>query len=343
MKLSYRLVRPLIYVSIIITAVLFFRLANPAPRKYEESFNAFGTYGKITFWHPDKDTAEETGEEIVEQLQTLSRRLNIFTEDSELSQLNSNAASAPFKCSPRLWQVLQKARRAYEQTDGSVDISIGPLMDLWGFHGGTEKKYPSAREVADKKALCGLDKVDFNEEEKKVVFSKPGMYLDLGAIAKGYALDLAVETAVGRGIEQGIIDIGGNIYVFPKPPPNRENYHVGIRAPHGKDDLLAKVEVTDCFIATSGNYENAYQLDGKTVHHIIDPDTGYPVENIASVTALAETGVQSDAFSTAVFIKGWDFAQQLCIEHNARSFIRMKDKEGEQVVEALNWKWPLPE
>ena len=343
MRPSPRITRPLVYVIVIACAIAALQLTKQSSggNKYEESFQVFGTYGTITLWTAEKEKAERVCQKIISKLHKLNNRISLFKTNSELSHLNEKAGRLAVKCTPELWRILQQSQQAYKQTQGAFDISVGPLMDTWGFY--TDRKmYPPENEVAQTVKKIGLDNVTFNKEERSVKFDNNKVYLDLGGIAKGYGLDMAVKTAENAGIKRGMINLGGNIYVFPKPPPDREKYRIGIRNPLDKTKTLNKITVTDKFIATSGNYENKHDLNGKLVHHIINPETGYPVPKVSSTTVVADSGVKSDVYSTAIFIKGWDFARDLCFNNRNISVMRVKkNSKGKFRIQALNWHWPL--
>ena len=341
--LTSRITRPLIYVAVIVCAIAALQLNQQAPKlkKYEDSFRVFGTYGTITFWTADREKAEKVSRKIITQLRSLNNTISLFREESELNRLNEKAGQQAVKCSPELWSILKQARKAYKKTDGAFDISIGPLMDTWGFYTDRDK-YPPENEIEQTLGKVGLDKVNFHDKDRSVKFANEKIYLDFGGIAKGYGLDMAVKTAGKAGIDRGMINLGGNIYVFPKPPPDREKYRIGIRNPRDKSDILGEITVTDKFISTSGNYENSHKLSGKLVHHILNPDTGYPVPRVSSTTVVADSGVKSDIYSTAIFIKGWDFARQVCTDNRKISVMRIaKNDNGSSRIKTLSWPWSL--
>ncbi len=311
-------------------------LAHQSP--YEAETAILGTYARVKFW-AEPERAERACSQVFEQLNSLHRTINIFDPDSELARLNQSAAAAPFTCSDLLWDILMAARQGHGLTRGIFDPSIAPLMAVWGFHRDRDS-LPSEQEILEARDLIGLDKVEFNETARTVRFSKPGMRLDLGGIAKGFALDLAMATAKRVGIECGVIDLGGNIYCFSVPPPGKAAYTVGIRNPFDRNRLLSTVTLLDKCIATSGNYENFRQLQGRRVTHIIDPRTGNPVAGVASTTVITPRGVDSDVFSTAVFIGGDQTARQLLDTCKRTAILRVSlDSKGKTQVDKYGWSW----
>ncbi|MFO7820499.1 MAG: FAD:protein FMN transferase [Lentisphaeria bacterium] len=331
------------YISAVLAAAYVVKVFNRTPensaKPYVREFRLFGTYGRLTFW-AEPAVAKAAADKIYAKLEKVNSKLNLFDKSSELSRLNKNAYFHPVKCSPRLWDALITARRAYRLTDGAFDISIGALMDVWGFH-HSRNTYPTKDEVKKALQACGLDKVKFNESARTIRFQHPDMYLDFGGIAKGYALDIAVDIARRQGIESGIIDLGGNLYCFPRPPPGQKTYKIGLKNPLDPASILQVIPARNRTIATSGNYENNRIIDGKEVHHILNPQTGYPVDRIAGVTVITSQSWLSDVFSTAIFIGGDKMVERLRQQDDSRAVLIIKQNRREQ-PEIKVWQWPAP-
>ncbi len=302
--------------------------AYPEPALVHE-FSVFATRATLQFWGESND-CRAAAAAIEARLMEMHDRINLFDSDSELAGLNATAYERPFTCGDELWRLVNAARDAYARTDGAFDISVGPLMRLWGFH-TKQQTYPAEKDVGKALAAVGLNKIKFDDDLHTVQFTHPESYLDFGGVAKGYALDLAVEIARKHGLDTGIIDLGGNIYCLEKSPQNSENYAIGIRDPQWGDRLLKTLPLLDQAVATSGNYESFLVLDGKFVHHIIDPETGYPVSKIASVTVVAPKGVDTDILSTAIFVRGEKFAEEVtACDARIGVIIVRTDAEGRQ-------------
>jgi len=302
------------------------------------NFMIFGTYGRLTFWESPQ-IATKAAEQVTTELQALHDAINLWDKDSELTHLNLSADGLPFSCSEALWGILTAARHAYEETDGVFDISITPLMQVWGFYKKRDK-LPPEEEVKAALDKVGLDKVEFDDNARTVRFTRPGMALDMGGIAKGYGLDIAARVARQCGVRRGIIDLGGNIYCFPSPPPGRPSYAIGVRNPFSQEHILGTVRTLGCCFATSGDYENYREIEGKKVAHIIDPRTGYPVSNVASVTIITGRGVNSDVFSTAVFAGGPSLAERLTASDSRTRILYVSlDDKGQAETEGFNWEW----
>ena len=306
------MVRNLALVAVTGIVLLYVALRDPRPMHSETvMFSTMSTMATIDLAHKDKMTVSNALSAAHEAVREVEKTCNIFDPESELSRLNASAADEPFACSDLLWDVLCQARAFYRDSGGVFDVTIDPLMKLWGFHSKRET-LPSADEIAEAKRLTGLDKVVFDDAKHTVKFTVPGMSINLGGIATGYALDRAAAAARKLDVKTGWIEIGGNILALPKTP-GRGKYAAGVRNPFRKDEKLdGSTTLGDAAISTSGNYERYVVIDGKQYTHIINPVTGMPVSGMDSVTVIVPAGkgispgVASDAISTSIFIAGPD-------------------------------------
>ncbi len=265
-------------------------------------FAIFGTFGRLTIWAPE-DVASRTFREVAAYALKLHNTINLFDPESELARLNASAYKTPFACGDELWRVLRESRRAFAETDGAFDVSIGPLMRLWGIHRKRSSR-PTEEEVARAREAVGLNKVVFDDRAHSVRFTHPDSYLDFGGIAKGYALNRAVELITACGGSMFLLDLGGNIYCSSTAPPGRTAFTIGIRDPMENESLLGRLRLTGMAVATSGNYERQVEIEGKQIPHIIDPRSGQPVSSFASVTVITPSMTDSDIYSTAAFVGG---------------------------------------
>ncbi len=281
------------------------------------SYPVMGTWAEISLYG-NKKTANLAMDKIQDAINRINNVCSRFNSKSELSKLNATASEKPFKCSELLWDILIKSKYYYELSDGSFDITITPLMKLWGFY-RKQNKIPSEQEIQKALTLVGLDKVIFNPIDHSVFFKTTGIQIDLGGIAKGYAVDYAYESIKTCGIKSGVINLGGNIRFFPIPPPGKKYYSAGIRSPFQKDKLMdITLRLVNRSLATSGDYEKFIILKGKRFTHIINPKTGYPVKDMAAVTIVSNSALFCDALSTSVFINGVKFADMI---HNKFPYI----------------------
>ena len=301
-----RMVARNIALSLVVGICLLYVALHDSRHLHSETimFSTMSTFGTVSLAHQEKMSVSNALAAAHEAVREVEKTCNIFDPESELARLNATAADEPFACSDLLWDVLTQARAFWRDSGGAFDVTIDPLMKLWGFHSKRET-LPSEAEIEEAKRLTGLDKVVFDDEKHSVKFTVPGMSINLGGIAKGYALDRAADAVRKHGVKTGWIEIGGNILALPKKSGGGK-YAAGIKNPFHKDDLLGKTPLSDAAISTSGNYERYVIIDGKQYTHIIDPATGLPVSGMDSVTVIAPTGVASDAISTSIFVAGPD-------------------------------------
>lgn len=261
-----------------------------------------GTLVEISVEAEDRKTADAVIDEAFEEIARVDALMSSFKEESEVSLLKRHAGEGPLKISPMLMEVLQAGVDYYSLSGGAFDITVGPLVRLWGFAGGF-KRVPSSDEITRVRSFVGSDRIVLNPSESTAYLPVKGMEVDLGGIAKGYAVDRAMIALRSGGISHGVVNAGGDLFVLgssrcPGGTP------VGIRNPVSKGELLGWVRVHDEAVATSGNYENFFVQDGKAYTHIIDPRDGYPVHGVLSVSVRAPSAMQADALATALFVLG---------------------------------------
>ncbi|MCP4180462.1 MAG: FAD:protein FMN transferase [bacterium] len=279
---------------------------NPVIRTYP----IMGTWAQISLYGSQKNV-DIAMSRIHKVFTEVNQSCSRFSSKDELYQLNKTAYYKPFKCSKMLWKILVQSKYFYDLTDGRFDITITPLMKLWGFY-KKQNSIPTPAEIKNALDKVGLNKVIFNYKNHTVRFTKPGMSIDLGGIAKGYAIDLAYDSIKDLGIKSGVINLGGNIRCLPSPPPGKKDYLIGIRDPFNKSKLMnGSLKLLNASLATSGDYEQYIILDGKRFTHIINPITGYPIKDMAETTIVAPNALWTDALSTSVFICGKEFAEKI--------------------------------
>lgn len=273
------------------------------------SYPIMGTVCNVTFFENDR-IAEKSAKAVYNELYKIESMCNIFNPLSEITKLNTSAADRPFVCSPELYELLLKCKKAHELTRGTFDITAKPLMDLWGFY-TAKKQIPTQSEIAKTLEVVGLNKVKFDNKHRSVAFSVKGMSFDLGGVAKGAALDNAAAAAKAAGAKNFLLNLGGNIACFGKNKNGKNFFLVGIRDPQNRNAVIKQLQISEAFCATSGNYERFNIINGKRYSHIMNPLTGYPVQNMYSATVVTAKGIDSDILSTACFILGRNFAAKL--------------------------------
>lgn len=285
---------------------------TPAPlHAFRQQFQIMGTVAAFTLYCPDEETFKTAAAAGIKEFEKVSLLANLYDKTSELSCLNASAYSKQFICSEAMWQLLTRAERAFHDSSGGFDITVKPLMDLWGFY-RKRQTLPSAREIASAKNKVGFPLLKLDHKSRTVQFSVPGMALDLGGIAKGYALDRAFEAVIACGVTRGVLDLGGNLKLLPDPPPGKKFYTVGIKNPDDTSKILhTKLELPgDSAVSTSGDYERFVIIGNRRCGHIIDPRTGSPAPANA-VTVSTKSAMDADIFSTTAYLEGSKGAEKL--------------------------------
>ena len=284
---------------------------SQADERYKQTrtFPMMGTIGTVTIRSDREDLPEAALNETQKVIGEIEKVCNIFKPESELSRLNRTAFEKEFVCSPLLWEMLTAADHYYRFTGGAYDPTVQPLMKLWGFR-KKRQTLPSEAEIREAMKKVGWDKVKLDPEKRSVRFLTEGIGIDFGGIAKGFALEEALKTARKTGVKSAVFNLGGNIGCIS--PEKREPFRIGIRDPESPEGRLGNIEMRNNCVATSGNYERYVIIDGKQYTHIMDPRTGMPVSGMLSVTIVTPRGTDSDALSTAIFVKGEKFAEEVC-------------------------------
>ena len=260
-----------------------------------------GTFVTITVYGENRDALNAAVSAAFEEFRRIDSLMSIHRADSELSRLNARAASEPVVASPDLFRVIAKAQEIAGQTEGGFDITIRPLADLWGFI-WKEYRLPTESELGAVLGRVNYRLVHLDAEQRAVHFLAPGVSLDLGGIAKGYAVDCAIEKLRSIGVTNALVKAGGDLRVIGVPP-GKTNWFVQLEDPR-KEGRRTEVPLRDAALSTSGNYENYFEIDSVRYSHILNPRTGRPVLGIAACTVIAPTCMESDAMATACFVYG---------------------------------------
>jgi len=227
-----------------------------------------------------------------------------YREDSEVSRINRYAAEERLSISAETTEVIGAALKLSRESGGAFDITVLPLLEIWGFAKGREKSVPSPEQIAETLRVVGYHLIDLDPANSSIKLKNDGVRIDLGGIAKGYAVDCAVKSLVAHGMDSAIVNAGGDMYCLGDKSPGK-GWRVGVTDPRTEDNILGHVEVTDKAVATSGDYRNYFEADGIRYSHILDPRTGRPtVRGPRSATVVAGSCAEADGLATAVFVLG---------------------------------------
>ena len=319
----------------ILLFVLFYTSCSPASPQRETQF-AMGTVCSITIFDSKRpDLFKKAFERIYELENIFSANL----EGSDLNKVNKNAGLVPVRVSPELIEVLLKALEYAEKSGGLFDPTVGPLVKLWAI-GTDEAHIPTNEEIISALALIDYRDIEINQKEGTVYLKRPGMALDLGGIAKGYAADEAAELLAMEGVERAIIDLGGNIFALGERKVKKAEdscWRIGIQDPGEERGMyIGIVKVKNKSVVTSGNYERFFEEDGLRYHHIFSTETGFPAGNsLLSVSVAADRSIDADALSTSAFVLGWERGRELIASVNGAEGIFVFDDHTVRVTGSL--------
>ena len=316
MENSSRRVAIKIAVTVVLLAGVYFFVAEKIRRPIEIDGGyreVMGTLARIVVVAKHDWEGKRCIEAGFEQLKRIDAMMSDYKDDSELSRVNREAFANPVKVSPELFEILQKSVEFSRLSNGAFDVTVGPLVDLW-HKAGEANVVPDENTLAAAKARVGFEKLILDANERTVQFAVKGMRLDLGGIAKGYAVDKAVGAMRREGAIGGMVCASGDIRCFGKPA-DKDTWRVGLQNPVaanspdsngtiGAEQVLMVLKVNDMAVSTSGDYRRFVAIGRKRYSHIIDTSTATGASKLSSDTILAANAVDTDALSTAVNVMG---------------------------------------
>ena len=296
--------RNLAWIVFLLLATTWILVRHNQPAPYQkDSGLVFGTVYNITYQHK-----ESLKNEIEAELRRFDGSLSPFNDTATITRINRNE---PVEADTFFTKVFRRSMEISRETDGAFDITVAPLVNAWGF-GFKQGIFPDSTEVDSLLEFIGYHKVELTAEGR-VAKQDPRLMLDCSAVAKGYAVDVVAQLLASRGVQNFMVDIGGEVVVHGHNP-QEARWRIGINKPVDdslslNQELQTVLHVSEAGIATSGNYRNFYYRDGKKYAHTIDPRTGYPVQHsILSATVIAKDCMSADAYATAFMVMGLDEA-----------------------------------
>ncbi|MCA1755714.1 MAG: FAD:protein FMN transferase [Spirochaeta sp.] len=260
----------------------------------------------------DSRFPDDVLDRVFNRIEEIQWRMTINEPDSEVSLVNAAAGNHAVRVSPDTFEVVEAALQYARHTNGAFDPTIGPLVKLWDI-GGENERIPTDGEIQEVLPRIDYTLVELNPDTFEVYLPVSGMVLDLGGIAKGYAVDEAARILLEAGIEHALVDFGGDVYTIGSRPDGNP-WRIGIQDPvdTARGRFVGIVEQTGRSVVSSGDYERFFVEDEVRYHHILDSDTGYPTRNgLVSVTIQAPGAMTSDAVSTGAFVMGLDAGMAL--------------------------------
>jgi len=279
------------------------------PLRIESTIDAMGSTYTIVAYGEDRLRLESAVEESFEEVRRLDNLLSNYKPTSEWSRVNRDAAAGPVSVSLELFGLLERCQRYSRISEGAFDITVGPLVKLWGFYKGSGR-LPHRAEIRTVMARIGYGKVQLDGRNRTVRFLKEGVELDPGGIGKGYAVDRIVEILKNNGIKAALVSAAGSTIYGLGAPPSQDGWRVKLRHPVKENEYVGEVTLKDLSMSTSGTSEKFFRAAGKIYSHIFDPRTGFPAQGMLSVSVTAPKALDSEAWAKPVFVNGRGWAQK---------------------------------
>ncbi|MBV1880845.1 MAG: FAD:protein FMN transferase [Pseudomonadales bacterium] len=283
----------------IITFLIVISVTNHASADwFKKTMPVMGTSVMVELWHVDSELSEAIVDEVFQEIYRIENLMSPYLPDSGLSRINQNAYSMAVKPDAELFAVIEQALLFSVKTEGAFDISFASVGHRFNYREG---KKPNAIEFEKLRSLIDYRLIKLNPQNKTIRFQRSGVKLDLGGIAKGYAVDKAIELLRQWGIQYAIVTAGGDSRILGdrKGRP----WIVGIKNPRA-DNVLISLPLENAAVSTSGDYERFFEKEGVRYHHIINPKTGHSADSLRSVTIIGDDAMMTDALSTSVFVMG---------------------------------------
>ncbi len=262
-------------------------------------------------------------------LKKVNQQMSTWIKDSEISRFNQYGETDWFEVSADTAAVIAESLRVGRISNGAFDITVGPLINLWGFGPvKKERQIPGEQQIREMMARIGYQKLFARQSPPSIKKENPGIYCDLSAIAKGFGVDRVAEYLDSKGFINYLVEIGGEVRARGKNH-KRQTWRVGIASPNGSFSLQEIILLKDRSMATSGDYQNYFEKDGIRYSHTIDPTTGRPITHrLASVTVVHSSCMKADALATAINVLGPKKGYELAVKENLLVFMILKERRG---------------
>ncbi len=264
-----------------------------------EAIDLMGTRVSVELWHDDPAQGEALVDAVLEEFRRIDRGMSTYKPESEISQLNAAAAERPFVASEELFGLIERSLELSAASGGAFDITYESVGYLYDFR---ERRHPDAAEVAERLPAIDYRHVELDRAKRTVRFATPGVRINLGGIAKGYAVERGAEMLRAAGVRHAVLNAGGDTRVVGDR--RGQPWLIGIRHPRLDGAVVTRLPLVDEAISTSGDYERYFEEDGRRYHHILNPSTGLPTEGVLSVTVIGPDATITDGLSTTLFVLG---------------------------------------
>jgi thiamine biosynthesis lipoprotein len=279
------------------------------PLRIESSLEAMGSTYTIVAYGTGRNRLEASVEESFDEIRRLDALLSNYREKSEWSRVNREAGKRAVRVSQELFGFLEACMEYSRRSEGAFDITVGPLVRVWGFYKGSGR-LPHRAEIRGAMARVGYRNVELDRAGSTVRFQRPGVEIDPGGIGKGYAVDRVVDVLKKNGITSALVTAGGSSMYGLGTPPNESAWRVKIRHPKDPAETVSEVRLRNLSMSTSGTSEKFFVAGGNVYSHIFDPRTGYPAQGMLSVSVTAPRTIDSEAWTKPFFIHGRKWAEK---------------------------------
>lgn len=283
---------------LLLAALFAFGQASFAGWQHREA-DIMGTRITVELFHADPAVARQSIDAVIGEMRRIDASMSPYIDSSELAQINKEAHKRAVTTGEELYTLIQRSQEFSERTGGAFDITFASVGFLYDYR---QRKRPDQGQLQAATGLIDYRNLLMNDEARTIRFSRPGVRIDLGGIAKGYAVDRCIQLLQARGIRNALVTAGGDSRMigdrWGRP------WTIGVRDPRRKDEVVALIPLKDVAVSTSGDYERYFDENGIRYHHIIDPESGDSARELHSVTIIGPDATTTDALSTSVFVLG---------------------------------------
>jgi len=311
-----------------ITIVInIFSGCSNTPKKYEKEYvNLFDTYTKVIFYGESETDCENYSKIFKDSMQRFNNLFDIYNDYNKINNLktiNDNAGIKPVKVDKDIIDLLKFSKEAYTISNKKINCNFGAVLKIWhkyrteAIENPINAAVPPIEELKEASKHTDINSIEINEKDNTVFISDPKASIDVGAIAKGYAVQKTADKLKQSGVTSALLNVGGNVCAIGKPP-DKELWNIGIQDPNNSDKICDKVTIAGESVVTSGNYQRYYVVDNKIYHHIIDPETLMPAKTYKNVTVILNDSSIADMLSTALFILPYEDGKIIAEKYKAK-------------------------
>jgi thiamine biosynthesis lipoprotein len=307
-----------------------------SPQLYEAAEPHMGAVIRIKLYAEGAQQSAAAFRAAFDRIAQLDEALSDYKPDSELNRVGRSAVGNPVKVSQDLFRVLAASLKLSEESAGAFDVTLGPVIRLWR-QARIDHRIPSPEALREAAGRCGYRKLHLDAAAGTMLLDQPGMQLDLGAIAKGYAADAALRVLAQSGIRSALVAASGDLAIG-EPPPGQRGWKIGVSRGGSEGSLERILVLRNAAVSTSGDAEQNLEIEGKRYSHIIDPATNMGLTTPITVTIVARRGIDADSLATAVSVLGADRGLSVIRKHpDAAALIITGEGAAARVVESPDW------